>query len=186
MNKSRLIIFFLCHHIIITMGLKVRNIDCERYKNKCSSANSSTLVHPSYIIYNIKNKPRTSLLSKNLLHYRDVWNQPSTNISHIFCVILYILYHLSPSISFQLNTFRAQSRCIFIKIQAGDESRHIFTFRAIPSCLFSSDFINLLRCVNHSNALTFSDRPLRLESLFYIIITDDDCNTLSTLLDYFS
>lgn len=185
MNKSRLIIFFLCHHIIITMGLKVRNIDCERYKNKCSSANSSTLVYPSYIIYNIKNKPRT-LLSKNLLHYRDVWNQPSTNISHIFCVILYILYHLSPSISFQLNTFRAQSRCIFIKIQAGDESRHIFTFRAIPSCLFSSDFINLLRCVNHSNALTFSDRPLRLESLFYIIITDDDCNTLSTLLDYFS
>lgn len=84
-----------------------------------------------------------------------------------------------------MNTFRAQSRCIFIKIQAGDESRQIFTFWAISSCLFNRDFINLLRCVNHSNALTFSDRSLRLESLFYII-TDDDCKTLSTLLDYFS
>lgn len=94
MNKNRLIIFFLYHHIIITMDLKVRNIDCEKYKNKCSSADFSTLVYLDYIIYNIKNKPRT-LLSRTLLHYRDVWNQPSTNISHIFCVILYIYCTIS-------------------------------------------------------------------------------------------
>lgn len=41
------------------MDLKVRNIECERNKNKCSSADFSILIYLSHIIYNLKNKSRT-------------------------------------------------------------------------------------------------------------------------------